>query len=193
MVGTVGALRGGTARDCGGRASAMARGFRWLGDGVAVGARKRRVRVGGADGYECAARDVHRSKARAGGGRCGGLAIIARFAPVAQLDRVPGYEPGGRGFESCRARQFCIENQALAATAAGAFLFDGMNAGNARDRGRQRAPARRRSGVLLVRSARRGSRDQASQWRRPEHSGPSLLSWQLSVRWAPVGGDHAAA
>src|SRR6185295_17689025 len=25
-------------------------------------------------------------------------------APVAQLDRVPGYEPGGRGFESCRAR-----------------------------------------------------------------------------------------
>ena len=27
-------------------------------------------------------------------------------APVAQLDRVPGYEPGGRGFESCRARSF---------------------------------------------------------------------------------------
>src|SRR5690625_6187914 len=26
-------------------------------------------------------------------------------APVAQLDRVPGYEPGGRGFESLRARQ----------------------------------------------------------------------------------------
>jgi hypothetical protein len=26
-------------------------------------------------------------------------------ALVAQLDRVPGYEPGGRGFESCRARQ----------------------------------------------------------------------------------------
>ena len=26
-------------------------------------------------------------------------------APVAQLDRVPGYEPGGRGFKSCRARQ----------------------------------------------------------------------------------------
>jgi hypothetical protein len=25
-------------------------------------------------------------------------------APVAQLDRVPGYEPGGRGFESLRAR-----------------------------------------------------------------------------------------
>jgi hypothetical protein len=25
-------------------------------------------------------------------------------ALVAQLDRVPGYEPGGRGFESCRAR-----------------------------------------------------------------------------------------
>src|SRR5688572_17035996 len=31
--------------------------------------------------------------------------IIGFFAPVAQLDRVPGYEPGGRGFKSCRARQ----------------------------------------------------------------------------------------
>ena len=27
------------------------------------------------------------------------------FAPVAQLDRVPGYELGGREFESLRARQ----------------------------------------------------------------------------------------
>ena len=26
------------------------------------------------------------------------------WAPVAQLDRVPGYEPGGRRFESFRAR-----------------------------------------------------------------------------------------
>jgi hypothetical protein len=26
------------------------------------------------------------------------------YAPVAQLDRVPGYEPGGRRFESFRAR-----------------------------------------------------------------------------------------
>jgi len=31
-------------------------------------------------------------------------------APVAQLDRVPGFEPGGREFESLRARQ---ENQKL--------------------------------------------------------------------------------
>ena len=29
----------------------------------------------------------------------------APHAPVAQLDRVPGYEPGGREFESLRARQ----------------------------------------------------------------------------------------
>ncbi len=29
-----------------------------------------------------------------------------RHAPVAQLDRVTGYEPGGRGFESLRARHF---------------------------------------------------------------------------------------
>ncbi len=27
-------------------------------------------------------------------------------APVAQLDRVPGYEPGGREFESLRAHHF---------------------------------------------------------------------------------------
>jgi hypothetical protein len=27
------------------------------------------------------------------------------YAPVAQLDRVPGFEPGGRGFESLRAHQ----------------------------------------------------------------------------------------
>jgi hypothetical protein len=27
------------------------------------------------------------------------------YAPVAQLDRAPGYEPGGREFESLRARQ----------------------------------------------------------------------------------------
>src|SRR5690606_39158937 len=34
--------------------------------------------------------------------------IISRLssAPVAQLDRVPGYEPGGREFESLRARHF---------------------------------------------------------------------------------------
>ena len=27
------------------------------------------------------------------------------IAPVAQLDRAPGFEPVGRRFESCRARQ----------------------------------------------------------------------------------------
>ena len=30
--------------------------------------------------------------------------IPTSHAPVAQLDRVPGYEPGGRAFESLRAR-----------------------------------------------------------------------------------------
>lgn len=29
---------------------------------------------------------------------------MALLAPVAQLDRVSGFEPGGRGFESLRAR-----------------------------------------------------------------------------------------
>ena len=31
---------------------------------------------------------------------------LRRDAPVAQLDRAPGFEPGGRRFESVRARQF---------------------------------------------------------------------------------------
>jgi hypothetical protein len=31
------------------------------------------------------------------------VGIFAVFAPVAQLDRAPGYEPGGREFESLRA------------------------------------------------------------------------------------------
>ena len=34
-----------------------------------------------------------------------GTIIAFPHAPVAQLDRVPGYEPGGREFESLRARQ----------------------------------------------------------------------------------------
>ena len=32
------------------------------------------------------------------------------YAPVAQLDRVPGYEPGGREFESLRARHLLTRN-----------------------------------------------------------------------------------
>jgi hypothetical protein len=34
------------------------------------------------------------------------VVIFAPLAPVAQLDRAPGYEPGGREFESLRARIF---------------------------------------------------------------------------------------
>ena len=33
-----------------------------------------------------------------------------RLALVAQLDRAPGFEPGGSGFESLRARQHLIES-----------------------------------------------------------------------------------
>ena len=33
------------------------------------------------------------------------LSYNIAHAPVAQLDRVPGYEPGGQEFESSRARQ----------------------------------------------------------------------------------------
>src|SRR3989304_3555565 len=38
--------------------------------------------------------------------------IIRPLAPVAQLDRVLGYEPRGRGFKSCRARQIFNELRA---------------------------------------------------------------------------------
>ena len=34
------------------------------------------------------------------------------YAPVAQLDRVFGYEPKGRGFESLRGHQLEISNHA---------------------------------------------------------------------------------
>src|SRR5687768_12195909 len=53
------------------------------------------------------------------------------LAPVAQLDRVLGYEPRGRGFESCRARH---ENKGLGISLAPYFLDSGrlsLNAGNA--------------------------------------------------------------
>src|SRR5216683_4200654 len=55
----------------------------------------------------------------------GPFAIISLSAPVAQLDRVPGYEPGGRGFKSCRARQI----QTLKAGTAGLNSFCGTLAG----------------------------------------------------------------
>jgi hypothetical protein len=34
-------------------------------------------------------------------------------APVAQLDRAPGYEPGGREFESLRAHQFTLSKSSI--------------------------------------------------------------------------------
>ena len=45
------------------------------------------------------------------------------FAPVAQLDRVLGYEPRGRAFESLRARQW---NQAVRPIFGLAFLLFGV-------------------------------------------------------------------
>ena len=45
-------------------------------------------------------------------------------APVAQLDRVPGYEPGGRRFESFRARHFhSLYQQAAALSRCMQFLL----------------------------------------------------------------------
>jgi hypothetical protein len=37
-------------------------------------------------------------------GRSKDRLVELKNAPVAQLDRVPGYEPGGREFESLQAR-----------------------------------------------------------------------------------------
>ncbi len=51
--------------------------------------------------------------------RRGAIGIMPRsYAPVAQLDRVPGYEPGGRAFESLQARH-TNKNTSLAEV----FLF----------------------------------------------------------------------
>src|SRR5688572_25283843 len=58
-------------------------------------------------------------------GKCvviGSPPSILSHAPVAQLDRVPGYEPGGREFESLRARHFRNE-KAPARLARGPFHF----------------------------------------------------------------------
>ena len=57
------------------------------------------------------------------------LIIPALNAPVAQLDRVPGYEPGGREFESLRARQLVIIYQAVIESAISAFCFNIISAG----------------------------------------------------------------
>lgn len=46
-----------------------------------------------------------------------------KYAPVAQLDRVPGYEPVGRGFESLRAYQK-IAPKAFTYLALGAFYYN---------------------------------------------------------------------
>ena len=38
---------------------------------------------------------------------------LAEYAPVAQLDRVLGYEPSGQEFESLQARHIAIKNKGL--------------------------------------------------------------------------------
>ena len=38
---------------------------------------------------------------------------VYHCAPVAQLDRAPGFEPVGRGFKSLRARQFLVDSREL--------------------------------------------------------------------------------
>jgi hypothetical protein len=48
------------------------------------------------------------------------------YAPVAQLDRVPGFEPGGREFESLRARHSREPANSYAFTTPG-LSFRGAN------------------------------------------------------------------
>ena len=40
-----------------------------------------------------------------------GIMRVLVCAPVAQLDRVPGYELGGREFESLRAHHYNVSNE----------------------------------------------------------------------------------
>ena len=42
--------------------------------------------------------------------RFGSKSIESLSAPVAQLDRAPGFEPVGRGFESLRARHLLVRD-----------------------------------------------------------------------------------
>src|SRR5579859_1406163 len=49
---------------------------------------------------------LDRRASRAGGFRLAQSTLDCARAPVAQLDRAPGFEPGGRRFESVRARDF---------------------------------------------------------------------------------------
>jgi hypothetical protein len=46
-------------------------------------------------------------------------------APVAQLDRVPGYEPGGREFESLQARHL-FDSQRVFATMMSHYKYAGV-------------------------------------------------------------------
>ncbi len=55
--------------------------------------------------------------------------IVKNYAPVAQLDRVPGYEPGGREFESLRAHHFSDRNKAVKISSVTAFCFNNTSAG----------------------------------------------------------------
>lgn len=41
------------------------------------------------------------------------IGSLRNTAPVAQLDRVPGFEPGGRGFESLRVCQMLVYGVAI--------------------------------------------------------------------------------
>ena len=49
------------------------------------------------------------------------------FAPVAQLDRVPDYESGGRTFESYRARQIRKEYKRASSNGWGFFVSGGSS------------------------------------------------------------------
>ena len=58
---------------------------------------------GGANHNGCESRGVARAHKPPRDKPQGACAKIEVFAPLAQLDRASGYEPGGRTFESCRA------------------------------------------------------------------------------------------
>ena len=100
-------------------------------------------------------------------------------APLAQLDRASGYEPGGRRFESCRARQI-LSHQQLAGWPLSSDLL--VKNKHSRDRVRQYAfPVPVTAQVTCTDSFR------TLRWPELGPLGPTTRS--IDIKWPPLGCD----
>ena len=103
--------------------------------------------------------------------------IVAKQAPVAQLDRVPGYEPGGREFESLRARQSI---NGLDVRRLGRSLLSQHRVTTRHDFGHFRPPSR---STLVMTSATSAHQPQTSadlSWVHPDAGFVDIgRSWQI--------------